>query len=234
MNHRLTPVERNILKRVGLFGGTFNPVHFGHLRTALEVKEGFGLDRVHFIPAANPPHKDKKELAEDSHRFAMLSLALGDAPGFSASDVELRRPGLSYTIDTVNRLIRDWPDSTQCYLIVGDDAFMEIDTWKDYARIFESIPIIVMSRPGGGASPGNLRFPRIGEFLGKKVASGYVYDKEKTAFSHEALLPVYPFAVTPLDISATRIRYLARRGGSIRYLVPDAVAAYIEDKRLYA
>ncbi len=226
------------MKHVGLFGGTFNPVHFGHLRTALEVQEGFGLDRVLFIPAANPPHKDKKELAGDSDRFAMLSLALGDAPEFSASDIELKRPGLSYTIDTVRRLIGDWPDDTQCYLIVGVDAFMEIDTWKEYPRIFETIPIIVMSRPGGDAFPGNRSgnrgAARIGEYLARKISSGYGYNNEKTAFFHEALWPVYPFAVTSLDISATQIRHLASKGGSIRYLVPDAVAAYIDDKRVYA
>lgn len=233
MNHRLNPVERNILKRVGLFGGTFNPVHFGHLRTALEVKEGFGLDRVHFIPAANPPHKDKKELADDSHRFAMLSLALGDAPGFSASDVELRRPGLSYTIDTVNRLIRDWPDSTQCYLIVGDDAFMEIDTWKDYREIFKTISLIVMSRPGSSQAFREDGFQGIEAHMKDRISDAYRTDGNRRTFVHDSWQPVHLCTVTSLAVSATTIRRIIREGRSIRYLVPDAVAAYIDDKGLY-
>lgn len=220
--------------RAGLFGGTFNPVHFGHLRTALEVMEGFGLDHIHFIPAANPPHKDKKALADDADRFAMLSLAIEGAPGFSISDAELKRPGRSYTIDTVRQLTRSLPASTQCFLIVGLDAFLEIDTWKEYGRLFEEISFIVMSRPDDRNSLLNGGFTGIGEFLQKNVSSGYVYNKEENRFLHETYLPVNLFAVTALGISATAIRELIRRGRSVRYLTPEPVISYIYEKGLFS
>lgn len=222
------------MKREGLFGGTFNPVHLGHLRAALEVKEGFGLDHVHFIPAATPPHKDKKGLADNSDRFAMLRLAIEGVPGFSVSDAELKRSGRSYTIETVRQLRRTFPASTQCFLIVGLDAFLEIDTWKDFSALFETIPFIVMSRPGEGKAFGDAAFTGLGEYIKQRVSSGYVFDKEENGFFHETLQPVYLFPVTSLGISATEIRHLVKQGRSIRYLVPDPVGAYIFEKRLYA
>jgi nicotinate-nucleotide adenylyltransferase len=222
------------LKRSGLFGGTFNPIHFGHLRTALEVMEHFGLDQVLFVPTADPPHKDKKELANGSDRQAMLSLAIGNTPGFSLSDIELKRPGRTYTIDTINQL-QESPAEVSYFLIVGLDAFMEIDTWKDYRRIFEAIPLIVMSRPGETDACLNrdLPFTGISDYLESKVSAGYSFSREKSAFFHPSLKPLYLFAVTPLGISATTIRRIVRRKGSIRFLVPDPVATYIHDKRLY-
>ena len=121
--------------RFGLFGGTYNPVHIGHLRAALEVKEGFSLDEVFLIPAALPPHKMPGEVADADDRLHMLSLALEDAPGLTISDVELKRSGPSYTIDTVQHFKRNAPDQFQIYLIMGMDAFLEIDTWKSYDEL---------------------------------------------------------------------------------------------------
>ena len=118
-------------KGVGLFGGTFNPVHLGHLRTAQEVLEEFGLDHIRFIPAANPPHKDCHDLVDGSQRLAMLKRAISGNSGFVASDAELKRAGRSYTIDTVRQMVRELGPDAGCYLILGLDAFMEIDTWKD-------------------------------------------------------------------------------------------------------
>ncbi|MFO8111069.1 MAG: nicotinate-nucleotide adenylyltransferase [Desulfosalsimonadaceae bacterium] len=222
------------MKREGLFGGTFNPVHLGHLRTALEVKEGFGLDHIHFIPAATPPHKGKEELASDTDRFAMLTLAIEGAAGFSVSDAEMKRSGRSYTIDTVRDLTQKVSASTQCFLIVGLDAFLEIDTWKDYTALFEAISFIVMSRPDGGEPFGEAAFTGIGDYIKRTVSSGYAFNREENGFFHETLQPVSLFPVTPLGISATAIRRMVKQGRSIRYLVPEPVAAYIFDKRLYA
>lgn len=221
------------MKRAGLFGGTFNPVHFGHLRTALEVKEGFGLDHIHFIPAANPPHKDKKEVADDHDRYAMLSLAIEDAPGFTLSDIELKRSGRSYTIDTVVPFKQALPSSTQCFLIVGMDAFLEIHTWKDYGRLFETIPFIVMSRPDNQGARIDRDFTGTGAYIKNHVSSGYAFNPAENRFFHESLQPVTLFPVTHLDISASAIRQLVRQGRSIRYLVPRSVATYIYDKGLY-
>ncbi len=222
------------MKREGLFGGTFNPVHLGHLRTALEVMEGFGLDHVHFIPAATPPHKEKEALASDTDRSAMLTLAIEGTAGFSVSDAEMKRSGRSYTIDTVRQMNQKASASTQCFLIVGLDAFLEIDTWKDYAALFEAISFIVMSRPGEGEPFGDTAFTGIGEHIKQTVSSGYAFNKEENGFFHETLQPVYLFSTTPLGISATAIRRLVKQGRSIRYLVPESVFAYISDKRLYA
>jgi len=222
------------LKRAGLFGGTFNPVHYGHLRVAIEVMEGFGLDQVHFIPAANPPHKGKDGLAEDTDRFEMLSLAIGGEPGFSISDVEMKRPGRSYTIDTVRQLGRHIPASTDCFLIIGRDAFLEIETWKNFGDLFEAIPFIVMSRPDDMAATRDSAFSGIGAYIRKTVSSGYVFEKKENRFAHETLKPVYLFPVTTLDISATAIRRMVSQGRSIRYLVPEPVASYIHEKGLYA
>lgn len=225
--------ERDDVKRAGLFGGTFNPVHFGHLRCALEVMEGFGLDRVDFIPAAHPPHKTNREIAAGTDRLAMLSMAIGKTPGFSVSDTELRRSGRSYTIDTINQWIGLPQQSIRHFLIIGADAFLEIDTWKDFGKIFEVIALIVMSRPGNPRSGRNRAFEGFGDYVRRRVSSAYRFNEEKNGFFHESMKPVYLFPVTSLDISATTIRRLAAGGRSIRYLVPDPVAAYIQEKRLY-
>ena len=222
-----------ILNRVGLFGGTFNPIHFGHLRTALETLEGFGLDQIRFIPAADPPHKDKTDLADESDRLAMLTQAIENNPLFSVSDIELRRPGRSYTIDTVRQFTREKLPSTQCFLIIGLDAFMDISTWKEYKEILKNIPLIVMSRPDENEPFMNRNFSGIGEYMENRISTGFVFNKEQNAFVHKSLKPIYIFPVTSLHISATTIRQHVRQGRSIRYLVPDSVATYIHDKRLY-
>ena len=224
----------SILKRVGLFGGTFNPIHFGHLRTALETMEAFGLEQVYFIPASDPPHKGKKDLADETDRLAMLSRAIEQTPGFSILDIEMRRPGRSYTIDTVRALTRESPPSTGFFLMIGLDAFMELDTWKDYKRILETVPLIVIFRPYGkdpGKSHGE--FEGIETHIRQTISAGFVFNREENAFTHESLKAIHIFPATPLGISATAIRELVRKGRSIRYLLPDSVASYIHDKRLY-
>ncbi len=133
--------------RFGLFGGTFNPVHLGHLRAALEVKEGFELEKIFLIPAALPPHKIPGEVADGGDRLHILNLALEDTPGLSVSDVELTRSGPSYTIDTVHHFKRTLPEKSQIYLIMGLDAFLEINSWKSYEELLVQIPIIVINRP---------------------------------------------------------------------------------------
>lgn len=221
------------MKRAGLFGGTFNPVHFGHLRTALEVMEGFGLDTIYFIPSAVPPHKENGGIADAAHRVEMLTRAISEMPGFCFSDVELRRSGLSYTIDTIGQMAAELPASTECFLIVGLDAFLEIDTWKSYRGLFEKITFIVMSRPPqSGGYPGK-PFDGIEGFVKNKISAGFILDSEGKRFVHPEWQPVYLFEVTPLGIAATDIRRRVRRGASIRYLVPDSVAAYIDEKGLY-
>ncbi len=222
------------MKGAGLFGGTFNPVHTGHLRVAEEILESFSLSRICFIPSAIPPHKDTLGLADAADRFEMLSRAISTHPGFVVSDAEIKRKGRSYTIDTVRHFRAALAEDTPCYLIVGSDAFFEIDTWKAFGSLFDHIPMIVMRRPGPEADHGERFRDRMAEFLRARVVGDYTFDAARSVFEHPRKQPVFLFHVTPIDISSTRIRDLVRQRRSIRYLVPDSVNEYIQARGLYA
>ncbi len=217
---------------IGLFGGTFNPIHLGHLRAAQEVKGGFHLERICFIPCAIPPHKGDLDLARARDRYHMLAEAIDDNPGFVASDVELERQGRSYTIDTVRHYQSMLDPDTPCYLIVGMDAFLEISTWKSYKELFDLIPFIVMKRPVRGVDI-HLDINLLRQFIQENISPSYVLSEDGSRFYADCKMPIYLFHVTPMDISSTRIRALIRNGASIKYLVPDAVEKYIQAKGLY-
>lgn len=220
------------MQRTALFGGTFNPVHLGHLRAAEEVREGFGLDKIYFIPAASPPHKGNKELAPAADRYEMLVRATKDNPDFTVSDLELKREGRSYTIDTVEQFSVLLPEQTCCYLVMGIDAFAEIDTWKSFQELFDRIEVIVISRPHAGAGGKDLQ-AELEEVISGRISEGYQYDPETRRFVNPEKCAIYPFEITALDVSATRIRSLAATQASIRYLVPGGVDTYIYKKGLY-
>ena len=218
---------------IGLFGGTYNPIHIGHLRAALEVKEGFNLDEVFLIPAALPPHKMPSEVADAGDRLHMLSLALEDVPGLTISDVELKRSGPSYTIDTVQHFKRNAPDQFQIYLIMGMDAFLEIDTWKSYDELLLQIPFIIINRPKPGSADKDNGLEFMEKFLASKISTDYVYSESQNCYRAKNKQPVYVFEVTSLDISSTRVRNLINKGRSIEYFVPRKVAEFINSKGLY-
>lgn len=220
------------LKRIGLFGGTFNPVHLGHLRVALEVKEAFDLSQVLLIPSAHPPHKEANGLTKAADRMEMIRLAAGDRKDFLLSDVELLRTGRSYTVDTIRTLMDSAKELTLFHLIVGMDAFLEIHSWKSFGKILELTPIIVMVRPGSlgrGASPTET----LRSYLHERISPKYVQESERATFTHPDLQPVHVFETTQLDISSTKIRELVRNGRSIRFLVPEKVEDFIKAKGLY-
>lgn len=221
------------LRGAGLFGGTFNPIHTAHLRVAEEVREGFGLSRICFIPSAIPPHKDTRGLAPVADRFEMITRAIAAHPQFFVSDAEIKRQGPSYTIDTIRHFTAALQEETPCYLIVGSDAFFEIDTWKAFGSLFDHIPMIVMQRPEPEADHAARFRDRVAEFLRARVAGDYCFDAGRFVFEHPGKQPVFLFEVTPIEISSTRIRELVRQGRSIRYLVPDAVDKYIQARGLY-
>ena len=133
--------------KIGLFGGTFDPIHLGHLRAIKEVSERFGLSKTHLIPAALPPHKPNRDIATAKDRLEMIRLAVGSMAEFEISDIELNRSGPSYTIDTLKHFMAKTGATDQTYLIMGLDAFLEIDTWKAYLEIFKIVPVIIMARP---------------------------------------------------------------------------------------
>jgi nicotinate-nucleotide adenylyltransferase len=221
------------LKKLGIFGGTFNPIHRGHLIVAKEVREGFDLDQICFVPAAIPPHKQTKKVAEASHRLEMIRLAIAGYDGFSVSDVELKRSGPSYTIDTLDHFKAIYSKKTQIYFIIGMDAFLDIETWKSFHELFSVAPFIVMSRPGVLNSEPVKKVRVVTKLLVAKISSGYYFDSSRNAFFHPEKKPVFLFDVTPVDISATMVRERIGQSKSISSLVPEKVKEFIESKGLY-
>jgi nicotinate-nucleotide adenylyltransferase len=212
--------------RIGLFGGTFDPIHWGHIRSAEEVREAFSLDRVLFIPASIPPHRRSRPACSARDRFAMVRLAIGSNRRFDISDVELSRPGKSYSIDTIRHYTRRRSPKNSLYFILGLDAFRDIDSWKDVQDIFSLCHLIVTSRPGNGDSMSHRTIP-------VAVRKGFCYDPRRKAFRYKDGKYLFFTRLTDIAISASKIRRRMREGKSIRYLVPSEVESYIEKKGLY-
>jgi nicotinate-nucleotide adenylyltransferase len=211
---------------VGILGGTFNPIHLGHLRAAEEVREAEGLDEIRLVPAALPPHKEADGIIASGHRFRMVELAVQDTPGLRAWDVELGRPGPSYSIDTVRALRAEVGPQGRIAFILGHDAFEEFHTWREPEAILSLCELVVMMRPPWppARSPGDLCIAGGGAFR---------YDAGSGTIRHASGRGVSLLHITGLDISATAIRALVAAGRSIRFLVPPAVEAYIARHGLY-
>ncbi len=212
--------------RVGVMGGTFNPVHFGHLRAAEEALEMLGLDDFLFIPSAVPPHKSNREILPFEHRWEMMRLAVRGHPVFRLSDLEHRLGGTSYTVTSLRKLREEMPDGTVLYFLVGMDAFLELDLWWRYRELFRMACMVALRRPG---YPGE----QMDSFLAAKVSRRFDWDERTRSFRHPEFHPVHHLEITHMGISSTQVRRLASRGKSIRYLVPDAVLSYIRDAGLY-
>ncbi|MBI3995237.1 MAG: nicotinate (nicotinamide) nucleotide adenylyltransferase, partial [Nitrospirae bacterium] len=205
--------------RIGIFGGTFNPIHNGHLAIAEEVLKTVGLDRVLLIPANQPPHKADREIPSARHRLAMVRLAVEDHPGLDVSDLEISRPGKSYTIDTLNALRRRYPKEAEFYLMLGLDAFLEFSTWRSPQKILQGCHIIVVSRPGS-------RFSDLGQIVFLKgIPSGILREMDAGRLFR------YDYPLTPktglillhrtdYEISATRIRDHLSVGKRLKNLLP--------------
>ncbi len=223
--------------RVGLFGGTFNPIHLGHLRAVWKVKEGFALDKIYLIPSAIPPHKESEGVAHAQDRIEMIRLAVSSYPALMesvvVSDVELKRSGPSYTIDTVRHFKSILPEDTRLYLIIGIDAFLEIDTWKSYMDLFLLTPFIIMTRPCSGRNYTSAKKETIGDYLRSRISDGYTFSSLHSCYVHDEKEPVFIFDVTPMDISSTKIRKLIKKGRTIKSLVPEKVEGFIKTRGLY-
>ncbi len=212
--------------RLGLFGGTFNPIHIGHLRAAVEVTEAFNLDRLLLIPSARPPHKNTNDMASAQDRLEMVRLSLEGIPSVEASDVELTRFGPSYTIETLRYFQNHFGSKSKIHFIVGLDAFSEITTWKSYKQLFAAAHFIVMTRPGS-------KLTSLKDFIHTHISQEYTYDRTSNSYSHPQWYSIFCFRVTHLDVSATLIRDAIRQERSIRFLVPKAVEGFIKEKGLY-
>ena len=214
----------NIMK-IGILGGTFNPIHLAHLRIAQEVQQACKLDRILFIPAAEPPHKDVAEQVSFTHRLAMVEAATRDFPDFQASDLEIQRSGKSYSVDTLEILRQEDPHGER-YFIIGLDSYRDIASWKDFSRLFSLSHVVVITRPGVVVSDPLEPLP---------VANheDFCYAKDNERIHHKSGNKLIFLKETNLDISSTQIRDMLADGQSIRHLVPSAVADYIEDHGLY-
>lgn len=190
--------------RVGLFGGSFNPPHLAHLALAEAARDQMDLDRVVWMPAAVPPHKQHRNLPAGEHRLAMTRLAVEENPAFVVSNVEIAREGVSYTIDTVRALQDAFPE-TDFHLLLGGDSLAQFETWVDPEEIVRRVPLVVYPRPGS------------------TIAGVSAYVMARVTILDRPLL----------DPSSTAIRRLMRAGRSVRYLVPDAVMAYAAEHKLY-
>ncbi len=206
---------------IAVFGGTFDPVHYGHLRPLLEVKQALGLDEVRLIPCFMPPHRAVPG-ATPKQRLEMLQLAIEEVPGFVIDQRELQRGGPSYMVDTLQSL-RDELGKTPICLIMGLDAFLGIASWHQWPRLYELSHIVVAQRPGS-------KLPEQGA-VANLVENARVEDV--SLLRQHAAGRVYFQSVTQLDISATAIREQIACGQDVRFLMPDTVRRYIETEDLY-
>ena len=207
---------------IGLFGGTFDPIHYGHLRTAFELLQALKLSQVRFLPTGEPPHR-VDPLAPSELRLQMVRAAVAGQPGFTVDDREIRRRGLSYSIDTLTELRRDYPQRSLC-LLLGMDAFLGVPTWHRWSEIFDLCHVVVAHRPGWKAP---ITGP-LGEVMVDR-GTGSVRDLHTSTAGR-----IYVRAVTQLEIASTDLRALIMSGQDLRYLVPDAVRDLIASSGCYA
>lgn len=211
------------MRLIGIFGGTFNPIHFGHLRMAEELRKQLDLDEVRFIPSANPPHKTEPDVSA-KQRAEMVELAISDHPNFILETCELNRTGPSYTIDTLKQLYASSGDDALC-LIMGTDAFLKFDTWHQWQEILNYCHIVLVQRPSTGTEDG------LNETLKQWLSEHYTEDVDALLEVKSGLIHMQ--AITPLSISSTMIRESIQEKTSIKYLTPNAVIEYIRKKNLY-
>ena len=199
--------------RLGIFGGSFDPVHLGHLLLAETCREQCQLDEVWFLPASLPPHKRTRRLASDQDRLEMLKLAIAGHQAFRVSTLEIERGGISYTVETLANIRQEQPD-TELFFLMGADSLVELPTWKDPQRICElAIPLVV--RRAGSPVPDLEVFAAIASSVRREEISRYQIE-----------MPV-------IEISSTDLRERARHHRSLRYQIPRAVERYIETQALY-
>jgi nicotinate-nucleotide adenylyltransferase len=209
------------MSALGIFGGTFDPIHFGHLRTAFELLQALQLTEIRFLPAGEPPHR-AMPLCDARQRVAMIRAATADQPGFAVDDRETRRTGPSYTVTTLRELRREFPGRPVC-LIVGMDAFLGLPQWHEWQEILPLAHLVVAHRPGWMA-PGS---GPLGELLA-------VHGTDSIADLHGTEAGrIHVRAVTQLEISSTDLRDLIVSGRDPRYLLPDAVREIIRDTGCY-
>jgi len=211
------------MRPIGIFGGTFDPIHYGHLRTALELKQRLDLGRVHLIPCASPPHR-ATPLTDGRLRLRMVEAAIRGEQGFVADDRELERPGLSYTVDTLLSFRAELETESPLCLLLGMDAFLNLPQWHRWGELLDLAHVVVAHRPGWEVPRGGV----LGDWLIEHRAASGV----ELAVRPAGLVHVQP--VTQLEISSTDLRDSLRAGRDPKYLVPDGVRQIILETECYA
>lgn len=211
-------------RRIGVLGGTFDPVHLGHLAVARFVLDRLELDEFLFIPAARPPHKLHVSLTPFPDRLAMLRLALRERPEFQVSELEASRTGPSYSVDTLQELRLIYGEGVRLSFVIGLDAFLEVATWKDYARLPTLAELVVINRGAAPLAPVGAVVARLGD---------YRFDPAASCWISAGLGRIHLLSMPPVEISSTMIRQVAAAGKSLDHLVVPAVAAYIAARHLY-
>ena len=197
--------------KIGIMGGTFDPIHLGHLATAEAVRELFTLDEILFIPAARPPHKLGRKVTDENHRLTMTILATRSNKFFRVSDMELKRTGLSYTLDTIDELHKTFGSATELFFIIGADSLADLSKWHEAKKLVEKCHFIATTRQGV-----DIDFSAVRNYFGT------------AAIKH-----IHRVTTPGLEISSTDLRERIKSGRSIKYLVPEAVEEYILRKGLY-
>lgn len=218
-------------KRIGLLGGSFNPVHLGHLRAAEVVRERFSLAKVIFIPASVNPLKAGEDNVNAHRRIKMLEISTGDNPFFEVSDIEIKRGGTSYTIDTLIEIQGEAPENSY-YFIMGSELFSDISSWKRYKELFNYANVIVIGRPGCSDQNNIAHLP-----LELKDDFRYLkHDSERNnmyIYEHRSTHTANFVTIQGFDLSSTMIRDMIKKGCSIKYLVPHKLEQYIISNSLY-
>jgi nicotinate-nucleotide adenylyltransferase len=239
--------EERLRRRIGIYGGTFDPIHYGHLKVAEAVLSAFALDRIFFVPAFTPPHKRKRMISSPFHRMAMLALATADSTKMFVSTVELEAPSRPYTIETLGRLQTELQPA-RLFFMMGADSFIDVTSWRDYEAILSEYDVIVATRPGyRGPNGKEDSIQNSEEAIGALVPQlsprlrRTIVDLRGGAYPVDADLAdadlnssrIYLTDYVSVDVSATGIRDAVEQGRLIDDLVPPSVAAYIEKYRLY-
>ncbi len=212
---------------IGLFGGTFNPFHNGHIGIIQHVQKLYNLEKLFLIPSATPPHKPDINLAPAKDRFLMVKESLKEYADFQASDKELIRNGPSYTIDTITEFKKEYDSGTRFYLLMGSDAFLDIDTWKHKNQIFKEVPIVIMLR-------GQWKdYNPIVSFIDEHISKGYIFNEQDKVFFKTDRPEITICKVPKIEISSTMIRDRVKHNQSIKEFVPEIVETIIKTKDLY-